>query len=194
MMPKLGKATWITLFLSLGLIIAAIALYPGLHSQQQTNDRLQQELKESKKSLVKVTEAQRPVYNQALSVLTPLFTTMRTYSSQQVYDAIPDEVRNLLSEDAFKKTNALKEDKYQKVTQFKEEQEFQELAFVPDKLDTSAASGKVVVWYTTKMDEREPVLTNAIYDVSYNQKQNKITSLSLTGTFEKMVDSKMLAD
>lgn len=193
-MPKLGKATWITLFLSLGLIIAAIALYPGLHSQQQTNDRLQQELKESKKSLVKVTEAQRPVYNQALSVLTPLFTTMRTYSSQQVYDAIPDEVRNLLSEDAFKKTNALKEDKYQKVTQFKEEQEFQELAFVPDKLDTSAASGKVVVWYTTKMDEREPVLTNAIYDVSYNQKQNKITSLSLTGTFEKMVDSKMLAD
>ena len=139
----------------------------------------------------KEKKAKRPGISSTLDALNVFFDGYYTFENQQEYNNRAKSLRNVARSDVLNDERIFEPDPYKKVKQLDLQSKFTSLKFFPATLNDTEVTGSVYVSYSANYADKKAGTGQALYDVTFNRSDNKITNITKKGDLSVNTDSKL---
>lgn len=139
----------------------------------------------------KEKKAKRPGISSAFETLNVFFDGYYTFDKQKEYNDRAKSLGSVASSVVLKDEKIFEPDPYQKVKQLGLHSKFTSLEFFPATLNDTEVTGSVYVSYSANYSDKKAGTGQAMYEVTFNRTDNKITNITKKGDLSVNTDSKL---
>ncbi|TYC51050.1 hypothetical protein ESZ50_00515 [Weissella muntiaci] len=182
----------IAVFSLISLTFLTVSVIDTNNQKASINDKIQMTHKKSEDLVIdeaKEKKSKRPGISNSLDALNDFFDGYYTFENQQEYNNRAKSLRNVASSDVLTDEKIFESDPYKKVKQLELQSKFTSLKFFPATLNDTEVTGSVYVSYSANYADKKAGTGQALYDVTFNRSDNKITNISKKGDLSVNTDS-----